>query len=195
MNAEKRAYDILLEETDPAFVNFEFDSYWFTEGRSKMRWRWTRAACPRIKSCGTSTTGHPQFTGSAIRRSHPEDRGRRWGWAPATWTSDSLMAQALANGGGCRYSGKPPQLGGQFPHQELPAQCKIPCAKIRPPSLHYFLLHYPHKDNAPHRLLLPVRGVVFCGESFCVTGCGCPAARSGFCHPGGQVLRSDCRAR
>ena len=32
VNAEKRAYDILLEETDPAFVNFEFDSYWFTEG-------------------------------------------------------------------------------------------------------------------------------------------------------------------
>ena len=32
VNAEKRAYDILLEETDPQFVNFEFDSYWFTEG-------------------------------------------------------------------------------------------------------------------------------------------------------------------
>ena len=27
-----RAYDILIEETDPAFVNFEFDSYWFTDG-------------------------------------------------------------------------------------------------------------------------------------------------------------------
>ena len=27
-----RAYDILLAETDPDSVNFEFDSYWFTEG-------------------------------------------------------------------------------------------------------------------------------------------------------------------
>ena len=32
VHAEKRAYDILQEETDPQFVNFEFDSYWFTEG-------------------------------------------------------------------------------------------------------------------------------------------------------------------
>lgn len=28
----KRAYEILLEETDPAWVNFEFDSYWFADG-------------------------------------------------------------------------------------------------------------------------------------------------------------------
>lgn len=28
----RRAYDVLLEETDPAAVGFEFDSYWFTEG-------------------------------------------------------------------------------------------------------------------------------------------------------------------
>ena len=27
-----RAYDILLEDTDPSLVNFEFDSYWFTDG-------------------------------------------------------------------------------------------------------------------------------------------------------------------
>ena len=32
VNGEKRAYDILIGETDPAFVNFEFDSYWFAEG-------------------------------------------------------------------------------------------------------------------------------------------------------------------
>ena len=28
----RRAYEILLEETDPEYVNFEFDSYWFAEG-------------------------------------------------------------------------------------------------------------------------------------------------------------------
>ena len=32
VNREQRAYDLLLSETDPAAVGFEFDSYWFTEG-------------------------------------------------------------------------------------------------------------------------------------------------------------------
>ncbi|MCI8463097.1 MAG: sugar phosphate isomerase/epimerase [Lachnospiraceae bacterium] len=32
VNSNKKAYDILLEETDPELVNFEFDSYWFAEG-------------------------------------------------------------------------------------------------------------------------------------------------------------------
>ncbi len=32
VNAKKTAYDILLEETNSEYVNFEFDSYWFAEG-------------------------------------------------------------------------------------------------------------------------------------------------------------------
>lgn len=28
----KRAYALLMDETDPDFVNFEFDTYWFSEG-------------------------------------------------------------------------------------------------------------------------------------------------------------------
>lgn len=32
VNTKQTAYDILLEETDPSYVNFEFDSYWFAEG-------------------------------------------------------------------------------------------------------------------------------------------------------------------
>ena len=32
VSGDKRTYDILIEETDPAFVNFEFDSYWFADG-------------------------------------------------------------------------------------------------------------------------------------------------------------------
>lgn len=32
VSGSRRAYDVLLEETDPAAVGFEFDSYWFTEG-------------------------------------------------------------------------------------------------------------------------------------------------------------------
>ena len=39
MGETKRAYDILLDETNPQFVNFEFDSYWFTEGgASALEW-------------------------------------------------------------------------------------------------------------------------------------------------------------
>lgn len=36
VSGNKRAYDILLEETDPAFVNFEFDSYWFADGGADL---------------------------------------------------------------------------------------------------------------------------------------------------------------
>ena len=32
MGSGKLAYEILLKETDPEYVNFEFDSYWFAEG-------------------------------------------------------------------------------------------------------------------------------------------------------------------
>lgn len=32
VNGDLRGYDILLSDTDPAAVNFEFDSYWFAEG-------------------------------------------------------------------------------------------------------------------------------------------------------------------
>lgn len=32
VDGSQRAYELLLAETDPAAVNFEFDSYWFAEG-------------------------------------------------------------------------------------------------------------------------------------------------------------------
>ncbi len=32
VNQTQRAYDILIEETNLGYVNFEFDSYWFAEG-------------------------------------------------------------------------------------------------------------------------------------------------------------------
>ena len=44
----RRAYDILLEETDPAAVNFEFDSYWFAEGGANPL-DWMRRLGPRMK--------------------------------------------------------------------------------------------------------------------------------------------------
>ena len=43
-----RAYDILLAETDPAYVNFEFDSYWFTDGGANAA-QWMQKLGPRMK--------------------------------------------------------------------------------------------------------------------------------------------------
>lgn len=31
VNENQTAYEIIVEETDPAYVNFEFDSYWMTD--------------------------------------------------------------------------------------------------------------------------------------------------------------------
>ena len=53
-----RAYDILLEETDPALVGFEFDSYWFTDGGADAK-LWMRRL------------------GSRMRLWHVTDRGSR----------------------------------------------------------------------------------------------------------------------
>lgn len=43
-----RAYDILLEETDPDVVNFEFDSYWFTDGGADAK-KWMEKLGGRMK--------------------------------------------------------------------------------------------------------------------------------------------------
>lgn len=53
-----KAYDILLEQTDPECVNFEFDSYWFTDGGAD-------AACWMEK------------LGSRMKLWHINDRGTR----------------------------------------------------------------------------------------------------------------------
>lgn len=39
VSSHKRAYEVLIEETDPEYVNFEFDSYWFAEaGADALSW-------------------------------------------------------------------------------------------------------------------------------------------------------------
>lgn len=53
-----RAYDILLEETDPRFVNFEFDSYWFAEG-------------------GADPLAYMKKLGDRMKLWHATDRGAR----------------------------------------------------------------------------------------------------------------------
>ena len=61
VNADKCAYDLLLEETDSDYVNFEFDSYWFTEGGADAK-LWMRRLGKRmqlwhINDRGTRMTG------------------------------------------------------------------------------------------------------------------------------------------
>ena len=48
VNRGQRAYDILLSETDPATVGFEFDSYWFTEGGANALF-WMKQLGGRMK--------------------------------------------------------------------------------------------------------------------------------------------------
>ena len=43
-----RAYEVLLEDTDPSYVNFEFDSYWFTDGGSDAK-RWMKKLGSRMQ--------------------------------------------------------------------------------------------------------------------------------------------------
>ena len=44
----RRAYDVLIEETDPEYVNFEFDSYWFTDGGADAK-DWMKKLGERMK--------------------------------------------------------------------------------------------------------------------------------------------------
>lgn len=54
----KRAFELLLEQTDPACVGFEFDSYWFTDG-------------------GADAKAWMQKLGSRMKLWHITDRGSR----------------------------------------------------------------------------------------------------------------------
>lgn len=36
VTSDKTAYDIIIEDTDPAYVNFEFDSYWMADGGANV---------------------------------------------------------------------------------------------------------------------------------------------------------------
>ena len=60
----RRAYDVLLDETDPAQVNFEFDSYWFTEGGADAK-AWMKKLGGRMRLWHVTDRGSRQ-TGPAM---------------------------------------------------------------------------------------------------------------------------------
>ena len=93
VNAEKRAYDILLEETDPAFVNFEFDSYWFTEGGANAL-AWMQRLGSRMKLWHINDRG-TRLSGSAIT---PILKTDSMELGTGNMDLDSLMAQELSVG-------------------------------------------------------------------------------------------------
>ena len=56
MNASQTAYDVLIENTDPDYVNFEFDSYWMADG-------------------GADVAKLMQKLGTRMKKWHVNDRG------------------------------------------------------------------------------------------------------------------------
>ena len=54
-----RAYEILIEDTDRSYVNFEFDSYWFTDGGADAK-AWMRKLGSRMKLWHVTDRGSRQ---------------------------------------------------------------------------------------------------------------------------------------
>ena len=54
-----RAYEVLMEDTDPEYVNFEFDSYWFTDGGADAK-QWMRRLGRRMKLWHVTDRGSRQ---------------------------------------------------------------------------------------------------------------------------------------
>ena len=59
-----RAYEILIGDTDEDYVNFEFDSYWFTDGGADAK-LWMRKLGPRMKLWHVTDRGS-RLKGSAM---------------------------------------------------------------------------------------------------------------------------------
>ena len=60
----RRAYDVLLDETDPEKLSFEFDSYWFTEGGADAK-LWMKKLGGRMKLWHVTDRGS-RHSGSAM---------------------------------------------------------------------------------------------------------------------------------
>lgn len=58
------AYDVILTDTDPALVSFEFDSYWFTDGGADAK-AWMKKQGTRMKLWHVTDRGSRQ-TGPAM---------------------------------------------------------------------------------------------------------------------------------
>ena len=59
LKSGRRAYELLLEETDPDAVHFEFDSYWFTDGGADAK-VWMKKLGTRMKLWHVTDRGSRQ---------------------------------------------------------------------------------------------------------------------------------------
>ena len=93
VNTKQTAYDILLEETDPAYVNFEFDSYWFAEGGADPLY-WMRKLGNRMKLWHINDRGSRMAGASMTPILKTDSMELGTGNMPL----DELLAQAKKNG-------------------------------------------------------------------------------------------------
>ncbi len=64
VKGDTRAYDILIDETDPDLLSFEFDSYWFADGGTDPL-MWMQRLGPRMKLWHINDRG-TRLTGPAM---------------------------------------------------------------------------------------------------------------------------------
>ena len=93
VNDSQRAYEILMEETDPAWVNFEFDSYWFAEGGADPLY-WMKRLGSRMKLWHINDRGS-RLSGSAMT---PILKTDSLELGTGNMPLDTLMEQALGVG-------------------------------------------------------------------------------------------------
>lgn len=89
----RKAYDILIDETNPEYVNFEFDSYWFAEGGADPLY-WMRRLGHRMKLWHINDRGS-RVTGKAIT---PILKTDSMELGTGNMPLDALMEQAKAQG-------------------------------------------------------------------------------------------------
>ena len=88
-----RAYDILISDTDQNYVNFEFDSYWFTDGGADAK-GWMLRLGSRMKLWHVTDRGFRQ-KGTAIT---PILKADSMELGTGTMDLDGLKAIAVDNG-------------------------------------------------------------------------------------------------
>ena len=88
-----QAYDILLSDTDPALVSFEFDSYWFTDGGADAK-AWMRRMGNRMKLWHITDRGS-RLSGPAMT---PILKADSMELGTGNMDLDSMKEIALANG-------------------------------------------------------------------------------------------------
>ena len=93
LESGKRAYDLLIDETDPSFVGFEFDSYWFTDGGADSKC-WMKRLGRRMKLWHVTDRGS-RHSGAAIT---PILKADSMELGSGNMDLDGLLAIARENG-------------------------------------------------------------------------------------------------